>query len=107
MRLTEAEQQAICRILSPHRQQGLKELRLFGSRLHDSARGGDIDLLLVANDGNAQRRLTMLKAELLVDLKASLGDQKIDLIVCSPDQVRDDPFLRDALAESRKLPLDA
>lgn len=49
---------------------------LFGSRLDDSARGGDIDLLVIS------RRITR---EQLIDVKLDLydrlGEQKIDLLV--------------------------
>ncbi|MFA7267760.1 MAG: hypothetical protein WC073_00315 [Sterolibacterium sp.] len=58
-------------------------VRLFGSRLDDSARGGDIDLYveteLVAAEAE-ERRLRMLAR-----LARRLGDRKIDLVVKSVD----------------------
>lgn len=58
-------------------------VRLFGSRLDDRARGGDIDLYvettLAAEEAEA-RRLRMLAR-----LSRSLGDRKIDLVVRTPD----------------------
>lgn len=58
-------------------------VRLFGSRLDDEARGGDIDLYieteLVAEEAET-RRLRMLAR-----LARRLGDRKIDLLVRTPD----------------------
>jgi len=53
---------------------------LFGSRADNSRRGGDIDLLLIGKDLTLQtiRRLK-------IELKESLGDQKIDIIFEDPD----------------------
>jgi uncharacterized protein len=58
-------------------------VRLFGSRLDDSARGGDIDLYLETElpaDEAERRRLRMLAR-----LARSLGERKIDLVVKTPD----------------------
>lgn len=58
-------------------------VRLFGSRLDDNARGGDIDLYieteLSAEEAEA-RRLRMLAR-----LTRRLGERKIDLVVRTPD----------------------
>lgn len=58
-------------------------VRLFGSRLDDQARGGDIDLYvetpLAAEEAEA-RRLGMLAR-----LARRLGERKIDLVVKTPD----------------------
>jgi predicted nucleotidyltransferase len=50
---------------------------LFGSRVDDSQRGGDIDLYVMP----ASSALRQKKIEALVALKSALGDQKIDLII--------------------------
>ena len=50
---------------------------LFGSRVQDNLKGGDIDLL-VSTDEN---KMTLKnKVLFLVDLKKQLGDQKIDVV---------------------------
>ena len=51
---------------------------LFGSRVNDELRGGDIDLYL---ETSSKENLLDRKLEMLVQLKNELGDQKIDLIV--------------------------
>ena len=48
----------------------------FGSRVHDDAKGGDIDILVVGEDTLEVARLLRLR----IVLKDRLGDQKIDLI---------------------------
>ena len=55
-------------------------LILFGSRANDSARGGDIDLLIIP-DESSYNNLFTLKIQFLVELKNILGDQKIDVII--------------------------
>lgn len=57
-------------------------VRLFGSRLDDSARGGDIDLYVetqLSPEEAEARRLRMLAR-----LARLLGDRKIDLVVKTP-----------------------
>lgn len=55
------------------------EVMLFGSRVDDSKKGGDIDLYVrpfIATDD-----LFKLKLKFLVDLKSRIGEQKIDLVL--------------------------
>ena len=59
---------------------------LFGSRADDSARGGDLDLLVLSTTIGLWERL-----DILADLHRTLGEQKIDLVVY-PD--RSMPFAR-------------
>ena len=58
-------------------------VRLFGSRLDDSARGGDIDLLveLPAAADNAPR----LEARVAAGIERLLGEQRIDVLVTAPN----------------------
>ncbi len=76
MRLTEAERQAI-------RAAGIRHFgqvpRLFGSRLDDSRRGGDIDLLIQTELPPAQAALRRI--DLLADLWLALGERKIDIVL--------------------------
>ncbi len=76
MRLTE-QQRAIIR------EAGLRHFGvvpwLFGSRLDDMKRGGDIDLFIPGHwlpDQSVPRRLRFC-----VELRQRLGDQKIDVVV--------------------------
>lgn len=52
------------------------EVYLFGSRLDDNARGGDIDLLVLSQKINFDEKIS-----LRIDLKDRLGNHKIDLLV--------------------------
>lgn len=54
------------------------ELYLFGSRVNDSCRGGDIDLYVVADN---TERLGEKRIEFLASIKRRIGEQRIDLVV--------------------------
>jgi len=52
---------------------------VFGSRVHDDKKGGDIDLLI---DTKIKANLNIQnKIEFLVLLKSKIGDQKIDILL--------------------------
>ena len=51
---------------------------LFGSRVNDKARGGDIDLLI--ESPKKEKMNFKNKVKFLSDLKLTIGDQKIDVI---------------------------
>lgn len=76
MRLTPHEREVIRRL-------GLRHFgrvpRLFGSRLDDARRGGDIDLLIPTElpPAQAARR----RIDLLADLWLELGERKIDIVL--------------------------
>lgn len=58
-------------------------LSLFGSRIDDSKRGGDIDLYVSGVDYEVEEMLTA-KMRFLVKAKQKLGERRIDLIFCAP-----------------------
>jgi predicted nucleotidyltransferase len=64
-------------------------VRLFGSRLDDQARGGDIDLLVESDQ--AIPEIPRKRLQLVARLQMRLGDQPIDVLICDaqsrPDQV--------------------
>ena len=76
MRLTATQKQVI-------REAGLRhfgvEPWLFGSRLNDAARGGDIDLY-IPGDWPAEEGVPR-RMRFCVELRQRLGDQKIDVVV--------------------------
>ncbi len=78
MRLTEAQQRAIvteaARVFGPH-----ATVRLFGSRVDDALRGGDIDLHIEA-EGSAGALLD-LELKLYARLIRRLGDRRIDIVL--------------------------
>ena len=51
---------------------------LFGSRVNDDVKGGDIDLYIQPSDKN---NLWEKKIDFLVQLKSAIGDQKIDVVI--------------------------
>lgn len=51
------------------------QIYLFGSRVDDNARGGDIDLLVVSTTIDFA-----IKLKVLAQLMIKLGEQKIDLV---------------------------
>jgi predicted nucleotidyltransferase len=84
MRLT-AQQKAtvkttVAEIFGPDAQ-----VRLFGSRVDDTKRGGDIDLLITTPECDVQ---TLVRSEiaLLTTLQDRMGEQKIDLLVDYPSR---------------------
>lgn len=78
------------------------ELRLFGSRVDDSQRGGDIDLYVATGETGLER---LLDAEIafLAKLKTQLGDQRIDLVVDYPARRTRPPILD--IAKTTGVPL--
>jgi len=60
---------------------------LFGSRVDDQKKGGDIDLLIQANIPDAVEGLR-LKLQFLVTLDQQLGEQKIDVLLEMPNDER-------------------
>jgi len=56
---------------------------VFGSRVDDSARGGDIDLLVQSDRVVEQREQKIL--QLVARLQIRLGDQPIDILVLDPN----------------------
>ena len=53
------------------------EIYIFGSRVKDSIKGGDIDLYLVVKD---KKDLFKKKIKFLAKLKRKIGEQKIDVV---------------------------
>lgn len=79
------------------------ELRLFGSRVDDNAKGGDIDLLLIVKDEDTRARILFNKSEILTDIKTLIGEQKIDLIITTEQGIHDSAFLTSIYPDSKLL----
>jgi predicted nucleotidyltransferase len=58
------------------------QIKLFGSRLDDQARGGDIDLLVEVPEPVAQP--AWLAARITASVQRALGDRKIDVVLIDP-----------------------
>ena len=75
MRLTAYQQQSIKKHFLEVFKEG--EIYLFGSRVDNSAKGGDIDLYLIVPN---LKKLAFKRVEFLVSLKRDIGEQKIDVV---------------------------
>ncbi len=82
MRLTPQQQSAI-RTTATETFGEEANVWLFGSRVDDNKRGGDIDLLIETNQSDVA---AIVRAELafLTKLQMKLGEQKIDVLVDYP-----------------------
>lgn len=70
---------------------------LFGSRSDDTARGGDIDLLVISNTIDFRKML-----RLKLGLQDELGEQQIDLITRRPEEINE-PFSAMAMKTGIRL----
>ncbi|MCM8624903.1 nucleotidyltransferase domain-containing protein [Accumulibacter sp.] len=93
MRLATTEQSAIREAI--HAVDGEAAIYLFGSRVDDAARGGDIDLLVLSSKIDLLARLGILAR-----LHQQLGERKIDLVVYA-DASR--PFPRMVIEQGVRL----
>lgn len=100
MRLTDAQKHALINGLTPFIHGAGAELRLYGSRVHDHLKGGDIDLLLLTDQAGLADSLMDLKHVLLANMKKYLGDQKIDLKISAKQDVNQDIFLKMIITKS-------
>ncbi|MEQ1591155.1 MAG: nucleotidyltransferase domain-containing protein [Thiobacillaceae bacterium] len=78
MRLTDTQRTMIREEVRQHFGDGARVL-LFGSRVRDETRGGDIDLYLEAEGTAAETLARELK--LYAALQRRLGEQRIDIVV--------------------------
>ena len=102
MRLSEKTKEQILSVLKKYlsKDQHVK-IYLFGSRVHDHLKGGDINLAIVFKEESLAHKLAALDYVLLADLKrqSAIGDQKIDLkIICESDLNK--PFYMHALNQA-------
>ncbi len=75
-------------------------VRLFGSRVNDQLRGGDIDLLVEC--ARPVARPVWLAAQITARLQRSLGERRIDVVVVDPTTELE-PVHRVAQAEGMLL----
>jgi len=84
MRLTPTQQTAI--LDCAHRHFGDDaQVWLFGSRVDDHKRGGDIDLWVECHETDVPVLINQ-KLHFLVDLQRRIGEQKIDVVLSYPGQ---------------------
>ncbi|MEN8128645.1 MAG: nucleotidyltransferase domain-containing protein [Pseudomonadota bacterium] len=73
---------------------------VFGSRIDDNAKGGDIDLLI--QSANPIQRREHKALQLVAKLQIRLGDQPIDVLVLDPQTPRQ-PVHEEALSVGVRL----
>jgi len=95
MRLTQKQINAIDESFKEVFKSG--SIYLFGSRVDDSLKGGDIDLYIDTDDKD---NLYEKKIKFLVSLKRKIGEQKIDVVI-SKDKNR--TIEQEALKKGIKL----
>lgn len=84
MRLTFDERQVIKRVIAERFDPDARVF-LFGSRVDDKRRGGDIDLYVETTLSPEEANHAKLQS--IADIQRSLGEQKIDLVIS--------PFVRE------------
>lgn len=70
-------------------------LWIFGSRVDPTQRGGDIDLYIESNNNSISSILDQ-KIKFLVDIKNTIGEQKIDVIINIKSLNKDLPIYEEA-----------
>jgi hypothetical protein len=75
-------------------------VRLFGSRLDDNARGGDVDLLLEVP--NPVEHPALLAARLAARVSRGMGGRKVDVLLSAPN-LQPQPIHKMARREGRLL----
>ena len=78
MRLSDKQQKAIKDSFIEVFKSG--KIYLFGSRVDDKLKGGDIDLYLAPD---ISENLAKKRIDFLVKLKRAIGEQKIDVVISS------------------------
>lgn len=99
MRLTDQQISGIVQALTTFIK-AKAELRLYGSRVRDDLKGGDIDLLLIIFDEKLASELAQQKHYLLAAMKKQIGDQKIDFKIVDNKEIGQDSFVQMILPES-------
>jgi predicted nucleotidyltransferase len=100
MRISKKEVDSIIEALSVFIININAELRLYGSRVDDHAKGGDIDLLLIVSAKDFASQLIYKKPEILVAIKKLLGERRVDLTITTFAEISEDPFLKSIIPKS-------
>ena len=102
MRLTpqtlQAIQQAVSECFAPE-----ATIRLFGSRLDDAGRGGDIGLLIDPPCPLTPGHLVATRNAFLARLYRLLGEQKIDVLIAPASEPDDRSVVRTARRDGRVI----
>jgi len=104
MRLTSQQIKHFIQVIDKICPQIQYSLYLYGSRLHDELKGGDIDLAIQVDAGD-KVKLEEKILDLLVNFKKNplVGDRKIDLKIFNESDLAQDVFLQKISLEWIKL----
>jgi predicted nucleotidyltransferase len=100
MRLNEFEIDTINKLAKKHFGDGTS-VYLFGSRTDDRKKGGDIDLFIC----NENEEVLTLEAKVgfLAELKAKIGDRKIDVVFDNANTRQKESFYHSIIRDRVKL----
>jgi predicted nucleotidyltransferase len=62
-----------------------KKIILFGSRVNDQEKGGDIDLYIETD--HVQENRASIASRIAASIQISLGDQKVDILLVDPNTI--------------------
>lgn len=79
---------------------GPADVYLFGSRVNDAERGGDIDLYIVPRRTIPASECLARKIRFITKLKQRIGDQKIDVVLAKDPRL---PIEQEARSHGAKL----
>ena len=102
MRLTDAEQADIAAAARAILPAGSR-VSLFGSRLDDSRRGGDVDLWIELAGQPSAADIVRLRGRLTAALYRRWGERRIDMLMTLRDQPDARPIVQEARNRSIEL----
>lgn len=79
------------------------DVRLFGSRLDESKRGGDIDLLVEPANPLSADELIAKRTSFIAKLYRLIGEQRIDVLIAPSGQNDDRPVVTSAREHGQYL----
>jgi predicted nucleotidyltransferase len=82
MRITEREISIIKQVIASQLGSSDAKISLFGSRINDEAKGGDIDLLVETT--KVQENAASIASKIVAGLQIQMGDQQIDVVLIDP-----------------------
>lgn len=92
MRLKESEIYSLMQVFRSFGLLPACKVLLFGSRIDEMKRGGDIDLLLVCPE-TLYSSILEKKFRIKAELEFAVGEQRVDLTLATPQKLESDPFL--------------
>ena len=102
MRLTESERHAVQTACREHWPDGSRVF-LFGSRTDDSAKGGDVDLLVEIPHPLPPIEVVNRRARFVARLQSLTEERRIDVVVTELGAADDRPVVRQARLHAQAL----